>query len=117
LEQKGEALVAHNHVYQEFIQDQLKPPCDDNAISKLKVKESSWPVELFYNKVVNTFKKKESMKGQENTWLEFRIANEFEPQDNTLQVQYTLVEESQKHQETSLGQGKPYTKQCILRPF
>ena len=53
-------LVTHGDAsaYQKFRQDQLRTGCEENAISKLSVKESAWPVELFYTKVVNTFKKK-----------------------------------------------------------
>jgi hypothetical protein len=33
-------------------------------MERLKVKESEWPVELFYNKTVNMYKKKQTIIGK-----------------------------------------------------
>jgi hypothetical protein len=60
--------------------DLLKPNLGENAWNRIKVKESEWPIELFYNKTVNTLKKKQSLHGDhDDKWaLEFLIMNEFE---------------------------------------
>ena len=49
---------ANNQVYHNMKLDLLQLDGDKNEIDRTKVKESDWPIELFYNKTVNTFKKK-----------------------------------------------------------
>lgn len=55
------AVIADGTVenYQKMKMDLIKPEYADNSWNRSKVKESEWPVELFYNKTVNTFKKKQ----------------------------------------------------------
>ena len=74
--------------------DLTRPKYADNAWNRSKVKESEWPVELFYNKTVNTMKKKEQLHGV-NWALEFLIMNEFEDGDTHMDVHYTVMTEGE----------------------
>jgi len=63
-------------------------------MDRIKVKESEWPIELFYNKTVNTFKKKQQLiGGSEVDWtLHFFLINEFEKNDYKIDVEYTFIQ-------------------------
>lgn len=88
------------------------------------MKESEWPVELFYNKTVNMYKKKQTIIGEGDAttspatdWaLEFRIADEFEAEDNVLDVQYTLVRQCELLNKKNDKNFRPITRQVTLRP-
>lgn len=41
-----------------WFRDTAKLEQDAGAMERLKVKESEWPLELFYNKTVNMYKRK-----------------------------------------------------------
>lgn len=104
--------------YQQMKNEMMKLDQQENVWDRSCVKESEWPVELFYNKTVNTFKKKQQFVGtSEVNWaLEFTIMNEYEHNCTSMDVHYKCDTWEKKDPEKEEMVCTPVRREVKLHP-